>query len=979
MKKKTSTQFKVWLIVTLFTLTLTITATIVTTNVPFLYGTICSVLGGERKKGGNSSEYIRYTKDYENKNEVLKAANKLNEEICEEGFTLLKNEDNYLPIQKGKKVTVFGRNSTNLVLGGSGSNSGGNNGADIRTIYTSLTNAGFDYNPVMKSFYENSSINRPQAPGMGSILTGFPIAETPISNYTASVRNSYQNYNDLALVVISRIGGEGFDLPRSMKWNGSNYTTWNDDATNLIPGARSISDHYLQLDQNEVDMLKEANDNFNNVVVVLNSPNTIELGFLDDPNHYAYQPNIKSAIWVGTPGNTGIDALGRILCGEINPSGRTPDIYARNFKNDPTWNNFGNNLKKDGNRYFCDKLRNAWTVEYEEGIYIGYRYYETRNEVEINNGNTNWYKDNVVYPFGYGLSYTEFEWEVTPSIENGALFDSDTTFSFDVKVKNVGTKPGKDVVELYYSAPYISGEIEKPSVVLRDFIKTDLLEVNEEKHYQLQINARDMASYDYSDANSNGFKGYELDAGNYQIKVMKNSHEEVVSFNYNLSDNHQFGIDKTTNTEISNLFDDVSNHISKYLSRSDFDGTWPTMMTSEDLVVSSDFISSLTYSNNDKESDPWYSNTMPNQSSKELSRSEAKVKLYDLIGIDYNDELWDKLLNQLTVEQMTNLVKTAEYRTARIDNIFKPLTVDADGPMGFANFMGDPTIYNTCYYAGEVVVASTWNVELIEKMGEMIGNEGLIGNEKGDGAPYSGWYAPAMNLHRSQFGGRNFEYYSEDGFLSGKMAIAIVKGTNKKGVYAYCKHFALNEQETNRDSSGLVTWANEQAMRENYFTPFEMVTKLGKARAMMSSFNRLGVTWAGGNYNLLTKLLRDEWGFIGMVITDFNLTTYMNVDQMLRAGGDLSLSADKKISDRTSSTFVTCVRRATKNVLYTIANSNAMNGLGPNSNLSYDLPLWVIRLIMINVGLFIGFATWGTIMFIKKKHLKINNKKEKNV
>ena len=350
-----------------------------------------------------------------------------------------------------------------------------------------------------------------------------------------------------------------------------------------------------------------------------------------------------------------------------------------------------------------------------------------------------------------------------------------------------------------------------------------------------------------------------------------------------------------------------------------------------------------------------------------------------MIGIDYEDELWDKLLDQLTVEQMTNLVKTAEYRTARIDNIFKPLTVDADGPMGFANFMGDPTIYNTCYYAGEVVVASTWNVELIEKMGEMIGNEGLIGNEKGDGAPYSGWYAPAMNLHRSQFGGRNFEYYSEDGFLSGKMAIAIVKGTNKKGVYAYCKHFALNEQETNRDSSGLVTWANEQAMRENYFTPFEMVTKLGKARAMMSSFNRLGVTWAGGNYNLLTKLLRDEWGFIGMVITDFNLTTYMNVDQMLRAGGDLSLSADKKISDRTSSTFVTCVRRATKNVLYTIANSNAMNGLGPNSDLSYDLPLWVIRLIMLNVGLFIGFATWGTIMFIKKKHLKINDKKEKNV
>ena len=388
-------------IVTLFF----IIGTIVVSYVPFLYNTVNSVLGGERiKLSGDGSSYMRYESDYNSKEAVLAAANGFNELVCEEGFTLLKNENNALPLSStGTKVTVFGRNSIDIVLGGAGSNAGNVDAASAATIYSSLSAAGIEYNPVMKSFYENNGTKRPVAPGMGSILTGFPIAETPISDYSSSVRDSYDDYSDAAIVVITRLGGEGFDLPRSMFWNGSSYTDWS--GTELIPGARSKDDHYLQLDQNETDMLAEACANFDKVIVVINSSSTLELGFLDDPNHYAYHENIVGAIWMGHPGSSGATALGKILTGEVNPSGRTVDTYVRDFKNDPTWQNFGNNLQADGNRYnYNGEQKNAWFVEYEEGIYVGYRYYETAAvEGYID------YDDTVVYPFGYGLSYTNFE------------------------------------------------------------------------------------------------------------------------------------------------------------------------------------------------------------------------------------------------------------------------------------------------------------------------------------------------------------------------------------------------------------------------------------------------------------------------------------------------------------------------------------------------------------------------------------------
>jgi beta-glucosidase len=353
---------------------------------------------------------------------------------------------------------------------------------------------------------------------------------------------------------------------------------------------------------------------------------------------------------------------------------------------------------------------------------------------------------------------------------------------------------------------------------------------------------------------------------------------------------------------------------------------------------------------------------MPAQQSRELSHSRAKIKLYDMVGKSYDDPLWDSLLDQLTVQQMTKLISVGNFRTGSIENIDKPQTTDADGPMGFAIFMGDPSVYGTAYYASECVLGATWNTELSYRMGEMIGNEGLIGNIKGDKRPYSGWYAPAVNIHRSQFGGRNFEYYSEDGLLSGKMAAGVISGAKSKGVYTYLKHFALNDQETNRDTTGLATWANEQAMRELYFVPFEIGVKEGETTAMMSAFNRIGTEWSGGSYRLLTTLLRQEWGFRGMVITDFNLTPYMNLDQMIRAGGDLNLSPGKTLTAMDSATAVTAARKATKNILYTVANSNAMNGMGENVKWGYSLPGWVRMLIGFNVGITLLLAGWGAIV-----------------
>ena len=617
--------------------------------------------------------------------------------------------------------------------------------------------------------------------------------------------------------------------------------------------------------------------------------------------------------------------------------------------------------------------------DYEEGIYVGYRYYETRGHTD----GEEWYKDNVVYPFGYGLSYTTFEWNVVSSNpQDGASLNKDSKIEIEVEVTNTGDVAGKDVVQLYYTAPYYDKGIEKSHVVLGDFAKTELIEPGEKKTVTLTLDAFDMASYDFDDRNQNGFKGYELEGGDYTVSVGRNAHETIDSITLHLIGEDR-GLDEATNgkngfaytedpvthTRIENRFDDVSSHIETYLSRGDWEGTWPTTPTGESLVASQELLDALSaesYIGEGRDIDkdkPWFTKEMP-KFSRETVAKENMVQLYELIGKDYDDPLWDELLDNLTLQEMAYLIGTGNFNTARMDNISKPKTIDPDGPAGFTNFMsaGDAgAVYETCSFACECLIGATWNKQLAYDMGVAIGNEALIGNARGDGQTYSGWYAPAVNIHRSPFSGRNFEYYSEDGMLNGLMGAALVQGANTKGVYTYVKHFALNDQETQR--GGVCTWASEQAMREIYFRPFEKIVKVGKTHAMMSSFNRIGTVWAGGSYELLTEILRDEWGFVGMVITDYNTYPHMPADQMIRAGGDLNLFQDKQPSTsggNVTASHVTAMRKATHNILYTVANSNAMNRIGEGVTFVTSNPIWMDILYAVD-GAIVGVLFLTTV------------------
>lgn len=952
-----------------------------------------------------------YESDYQTKSQVFDAATQLRSDVYAEGITLLKNDDQALPLQKGASISIFGKMSMAVF---------GHGDIDLRMALIEKPNdptrtSYFNENYHLSNFYWDSNQSgtgwqNDSMPWDGNIASATSTWETPVSMYGDELKATFSQFNEAAFVCFYRYGAEGTDASRTQKWDGESFM-WNENSTEKLPEANSEDDHYLQLTAVEADLLDMVSEYFDKIIIILQTPSSFDTSFLTDPGHYAYHEEIKAALMI-TNSCPRDKQLADIIVGNTSPSGRTVDTFARDFKLDPTWQNFGNNRQLLGNQYAnlpnaTGGYRNNY-VTYNEGIYVGYRYWETRGYTEgyapytsategektsyideqtdgslgkskdyIHNTSTtewdSWYDAHVSYPFGYGLSYTTFDQEIVSATPGGTeTIGANDTISVNVKVTNTGSYAGKEVVQLYYTPPYTDGGIEKSHVVLAAFAKTKLLQPGGSETLTLTFKARDMASYDYSDANKNGFKGYELEAGEYCVYVADNAHgwtDPYASYTYTMSEGgYQYETDSATGTEIGNLFDDVSGHISEYLSRKNNFENYSVLEGAFDeshRTVDGAFISSLTYTLNDKAEDPWYSASAPKQSERVLSYRETDIKIYDLIGKSYDDALWDQLLNQLTVSQMTELVSTGNFRTLQVENIDKPLTTDADGPMGFALFMGERAVYDTCYYASETVLASTWNTALARAMGRMVGNEGLIGDESGDGRPYSGWYAPAMNLHRSQFGGRNFEYYSEDSFLSGAMAQNVILGAEGKGLYTFMKHFALNEQETKRDATGLITWANEQAMREIYFKPFEMCVKEGNTHAVMSSFNRIGVTWTGGSYPLLTQLLRGEWGFEGMVITDFNLKNYMNTDQMLRAGGDLNLSAGKSPTSVTTPTDITQLRRATKNVLFTVANSCAMNGHGEGVTWGYTTVWWVICLIVADCVVFAASAVlWG--LFIRK-------------
>lgn len=919
-----------------------------------LGGLMDTLFGSQRPIYSDEVTSVYPTQKATNKAEAFANAQEVNLKLAEEGFVLLKNENAALPMNKGARISVFSKNSVNLSYGGSGS--GGFDTSNNKNLYESLNDAGFVTNPTLKRFYESSQSGPVRTANSSDLDNGdnqkIATAETPQSKYTDAVKNSYADYSDAALVVITRIGGEGFDLPR---YQGDSE------------GAVSPDSHYLELDQNEIDLLTAVTDGtFKRVVVVFNTPSSFEATFLKDSAYAAFADKIDAAVWIGFTGSNGITALGEILNGDVNPSGRLVDTWAADFTKNPSFVNFGTGClpdttdKYDGGMYY--------SVDYEEGIYVGYRYYETRGETD----GENWYNANVVYPFGYGLSYTTFDWTVGDA--SASEIELGTTITVPVTVKNTGSVAGKEVVQLYASAPYTLGGIEKAHKVLVGFAKTKLLQPGESETVTVSFDPYSTASYDYRDANSNGFSGYELEAGEYTLYVSRNAHESEKAIALNLAADVQIGTDPTTDSEVVNRYTDSEDFLDSdwqldaMLSRADWEGTWPTPQTAQQHAGTDrlyEEIRSEEHNNPtdfDSEEYPWFGEE-PTLTLRDLLPS-AEAEGYEPV-VSYGDERWEELMMGCDEEEMIALINNGAYHTLAMESVGLPATIHGDGPSGFTCFMSKEQVNGTCQYVSEPVMASTWNINLMNELGEAIGEEGTIG-DKATGQPYSSIYAPGVNIHRSPFGGRCSEYFSEDPFISGMMGAAEVQGIQSRGVLPTVKHFVANEQETHRSIGGDLSWLSEQALREIYLKPFEYTVKLGETRGIMTSFNRIGTRWTGGDYRLLTEILRNEWGFNGLVICDFNtIPQYMIPRMMFYAGGSLDLATQQSAMwtdcDTSDAGDAIVLMRAVKDVMYALVNSNAMNA----EVIGYNPPIWQEYLHWINIGAFTLVGVWLVLAIVR--------------
>lgn len=820
-------------------------------------------------------------------------------QIAQEGIVLLKNQDDVLPLSSDvKKVNVFGWASTNPIYGGTGSGEFADTSAMV-SLLQGLENAGYEVNQDIVSFYEKEEDARPE---IGMYIQNWTNPEAKMKDYDKKkIFENAKDFSDTAILAISRSGGENADLPMSITdensiaqaattGHGVRYTSQKDD---IDP-----SKTYLELTKREIDLVERVNQEFQNIVVVINSANTMELGWVD-----AYE-NIKAVVWCAGAGQSGFNALGEVLSGTVNPSGRTVDTYVYDLLATPVANNIGafayDNVQDLVN---ADDSTNygAYFVNYNEGIYIGYKFYETAAAEGIIN-----YDAVVQYPFGYGLSYTTFRQELKSAEE------SKGTVTVKVNVTNTGSIAGKDVVEVYYTPPYYNGGIEKAAVNLIEFGKTDLLQPGASQELTLSFKMEDMASYDEENN-----RCYVLEHGDYEISIRSDSHTVIDSRTIHQDEDVVYGADNprsTDKTAATNVFDFAKGDVT-YLSRADHFANYEQATAAPAKHSLSDegkagFISMANY---DAAADEKADAVMPTTAAK------GALTLADLAGADYDDPEWEKLLNQMSVEEMSQLITLGGYSTVAVSSIGLDATIETDGPSGLhSNF----TELDGTSFPSSVMLASTWNKELGGRKGEAIGKQGM---ELG----ISGWYGPAMNIHRSAFSGRNFEYYSEDAVLSGRMAAQEVIGARKSGMQCYIKHFALNDQESQR--TGMLTvWSSEQAIREGYLKTFEIAVKEGKTTSVMSSYNYIGNQWAGACDALLNTVLRDEWGFSGVVVTDwYGGYGYMNSDLAIRNGGDRMLTniATAALKDTTTATAVSSMRTACKNILYSLVNSSLYAGL----------------------------------------------------
>ena len=823
--------------------------------------------------------------------ETNEEAAEVAEEIMEDGIVLLKNES-LLPLNETKKLNIFGWESINPAYGGAGSG-GINDLYDIVSLNQGLENAGFSINQELVDFYNNYGADNPE---MSIQKQSWTLPEPPVDTYSDELIKSAKEYSDVAVVVLSRKAGEGHnDIPMDVR--KAAYDNNSDEYDDFPEG-----EHYLQLSQTERDMVDMVCSNFDNVIVIYNGANQFELGFADE------YPQIKSVVWCPGTGNVGFNALGKVFSGEVNPSGKTPDTFIYDMTTAPWWNN----AEKTEYTNLADMAvegMNAGTAQvyapaftnYVEGIYVGYKYYETAaQEGAID------YDKTVQYPFGYGLSYTEFEQKM------GELEEKDGQISVDVEVTNTGDVAGKDVVEVYYKPPYTNGGIEKSSANLIEFEKTNLLQPGESQTVTVTFSIEDMASYDENNA-----KAYVLEKGDYVISINSDSHTVLDQKTYTADKDVVYkGENKRTSddTAATNVFEDAKGDVT-YLSRADHFANYEEATAAPaSAELGEPYVSEYHLNSNfDKTTYLNDEDVMP------TTGADNGLTLADMRDADYDDPRWEKLLDQLTVDEMANMIAMAGYQTAAMDSVGKVATLDFDGPAAINNnFTGVGSIG----FPIEVVVASTWNKELAQAWGECMGK---ISQEMGA----EGWYAPGMNTHRTAFGARNYEYFSEDGVLAGNMGAKAVEGARNYGVYSYIKHFALYEGNAKMVS----VWSNEQAIREIYLKPFEISVKQGGANAVMVSWSFLGDKWTGESSNLMNTVLRDEWGFRGMALTDFfrnNGHGFMNADAALANGVDAMLSTfngeENNVANPEHPTSVLQMRNACKNVMYTVVSSWAYDG-----------------------------------------------------
>lgn len=987
-----------------------------------------------------------YYATYGSKADVVTAGNKLNEEIAEEGFILMKNEGKSLPLatsvrqgwsSRQTKISVFGKASTNLLIGGSGSGSG--NTAGAATIKGSLEAAGYDVNDTLWNWYssEDSGANSYPSISGDQVTHGLATIETTTQTFNAgkaTFESSLEEYGDAAVVVFARQGGEGIDLPTASV-NGitlpedaevGDELTLSENGNHTLKGRTGEGrylDHYLELDEDEEALLDYVQSKFDNVIVVINSSNAMEMTELQNDE------GVNSIVWIGGPGNQGVNALGRLLSGQVNFSGRTVDLYAADYATIPAMANFADQhtigddtigyyvpadneaggqwvygnvyLNSDGSIYYLNAKGDGTDgfglsrtnsglashgkvyvkTEYEEDIFVGYRYYETV-AADKATGGEEWYDANVVYPFGYGLSYTQFEQTLTATVNGNALtsqtFTGGEVINVKVTVTNTGTVAGKDVVQLYVAAPYdaSTAPISKAVRTLVDFGKTDTLQPGQSQTLEFDIKLQDLASYDWADANKNDHTGYELDKGAYTITAMKNSHESYgtgASTSFNLGGVINYDKDSVTGNTVENRFKDYNwgtsgegnyntvNETMDILDRSDVLNADEVLAkpTLEEMEADEAFLKGLDAENatvrynfkDDTPETPWYTASVPagvtqeDEATKDADR-EITITWADMKGVAKDDPKWDEFLNQFKYSELTKVIGGGAKAVA--DIVGKPSSSNTDGPSTISDVS----------YASECVIAATFNKDLANRMGTMIGEEALWNGD-------SGWYAPAMNTHRTPFSGRNFEYYSEDPILAGYMAANAVAGAESKGLRCFIKHYAVNDCETDKSAPSLVTWATEQALREIYFKPFEMAIELGGASGIMTAFSRVGEVSMANNWVANVALAQQEWGFDGYMITDMFVSSYMNVDKMLRAGGVIPFTSgtvqgtydaeDNMVyvpelqangtyaaeATIASPTQLMLVREAVKNTLYAALQSNEIlkvtEGVNWDTSKVYDL------------------------------------------